>query len=92
MAMTNAEKQAAYRERMKAAGYKFMQVWIRDDPIQDLKNTISELESRKKYQEEGLKVISADAALDMIQWRLMDIYENLTSGEVNSGRAAEKRS
>ena len=70
MALTNAEKQAAFRDRMRAEGYVRREVWVKGDVLKrDLKTVVSYLSDIANHK---LDAKAPYAAITRIQ----DIFEN----------------
>jgi hypothetical protein len=55
MALTGKEKQAKYRAKMRAAGYKLVQVWVKDRKGEEFKRYIKALEAGLKSPKTSLK-------------------------------------
>ena len=79
MAMTNAQKQAAYKARKADAGFRQIQVWVKgsETPPEALRRLIDEIEARDRS-------ISAEAALDIVTARLWGLYEDFGGWEGSS--------
>jgi hypothetical protein len=81
MALTNAEKQAAYKQRMYDAGYKQVQFWIKDDPIAELRDImwLIELWENRREMLNQCHIKPAEVILK-IKTDLHKALDNLTGG------------
>jgi hypothetical protein len=55
MAQSGKEKQAKYRAKMRNAGYKLVQLWVRDQESEEFKKYIKELESGVRRPKTSLR-------------------------------------
>jgi hypothetical protein len=55
MAQTGKEKQARHRARMRSAGYKLVQVWVKDKEGEELKRYVKELEAGVRSPKTSLR-------------------------------------
>jgi hypothetical protein len=55
MAQSSKEKQAKYRAKMRNAGYKLVQLWVRDRESEELKKYIQALESGVRRPKTSLR-------------------------------------
>jgi hypothetical protein len=55
MVQSGREKQAKYREKMRQAGYKLVQVWVKDRESEELREYIRELESGVRRPKTSLR-------------------------------------
>ncbi len=52
-AKTNQQRQAAFKERMRAAGFDRVDVWVHPEDRTRLKNYVKRLQSARIKQQEG---------------------------------------
>lgn len=74
MARSNAERQAAYRDRMRESGFTQTTIWVRADPVGQLRRLHDELVNRDP-------TLSAEAALDIVKARLGGALEDIIGYE-----------
>ena len=65
MAQTGKEKQARYRKKMKNAGYKLVQLWVKDKDGEELKRYIRDLEKGVRRPKTSLKWDCERVVLEM---------------------------
>jgi len=65
MAQTGKEKQAQYRAKMRKAGYKQVQLWVKDKDSEELKRYIEDLEKGVKRPKTSLRWDCERVVLEM---------------------------
>jgi hypothetical protein len=65
MAQSGKEKQAKYRAKMRNAGYKLVQLWVRDKESEELRKYVEELESGVRRPKTSLKWNCARVVLEI---------------------------
>jgi len=72
--MTNAEKQAAYKARMYAAGYKQRQIWVKGDLLAELEADRDAAYQRHEAERDPLAREFAAGQVDGLCHALQRLY------------------
>jgi len=89
MALSNTEKQSAFRQRMKEQGYVRREFWIKGDPIGRMERCYRMLGEWRKLPEDQRPPFWA--MMDVMQACLCSALAELTGGGSNVLEKPEKR-